>query len=145
MRNKFCFICCLLLLVACADKQGKEVTDGKDSQSTSEVTDGKGSPVTYQAEPDSPWGSFTMPIKEAEYTLQAPASQQDEILVNWIIKVINTGEDLGIDVDSIVYPEGTICSYSRTRKTFKVSARDGANYWFTVSNIDWLVKTNIQR
>lgn len=145
MRNKIFFICCLLLLVACADKQGKEVTDGKDSQSTSKVTDGKGSPVTYQAEPDSPWGSFTMPIKEAEYTLQAPASQQDETLVNWIIKVINTGEDLGINVDSIVYPEGTICSYSRTRKTFKVSARDSAAYWFTVSNIDWLVKTNIQR
>ena len=133
MRNKIFFICCLLLLVACSDKQGKEVKDGKDSQTESGIT--------YQAEPDSPWGSFTMPIKEAEYTLQAPASQQDETLVNWIIKVINTGEDLGINVDSIVYPEGTICL--RTRKTFKVSARDSAAYWFTVSNIDWLVKTNI--
>lgn len=134
MRNKIFFICCLLLLVACSDKQGKEVTDGKDSQTESEIT--------YQAEPDSPWGSFTMPIKEAEYTLQAPASQQDETLVNWMVKVINTGEDLGINVDSIVYPEGTI--RLRTRKTFKVSARDSAAYWFTVSNIDWLVKTNIQ-
>lgn len=143
MQNKFCFICCLLLLVACADKQGKEVTDGKDSQSTSKVTDDKGSKVTYQAEPDSPWGSFTMPIKDAQYTIEAPASQQNETLVQWSIVVINTGEDLEIDVDAIEYPKGTIHSYSRSRKTFKVSARDSASYWFTVSNIDWLVKTNI--
>ncbi len=135
MRNKIFFICCLLLLVACSDKQGKEVKDGKDSQTEFGIT--------YQAEPDSPWGSFTMPIKEAEYTLQAPASQQDETLVNWMVKVINTGEDLGIDIEHLPYPKGTIRNYNSRRKTFKVSARDGADYWFTVSNIDWLVKTNI--
>lgn len=135
MRNKLLF-CCLLLLVACADKQGKEVTDGKDSQAKSEVT--------YQAEPDSPWGSFTMPVKDASYTIEAPCSQEDETLVQWAVEVVNTGEDLGINVDAIEYPEGTIRSYSRSRKTFKVSARDSAAYWFTVSNIDWLVKTNIQ-
>lgn len=136
MRNKIFFIGCLFLLVACSDKQGKEVKNGKDSQTESGIT--------YQAEPDSPWGSFTMPIKEAEYIVQAPASQQEETLVNWIVTVKNTGEDLGINVDDIVYPEGTIRSYSRTRNTFKVSARDSAAYWFTISDIDWLVKTNIQ-
>ena len=134
MRNKLLF-CCLLLLVACADKQGKEVTDGNDSQAKSEVT--------YQAEPDSPWGSFTMPVKDAQYTVQAPISQQNDSLVQWSIVVINTGEDLEFDAESLLYPEGTIRSYSRTRKTFKVSARDGANYWFTLSDIDWQVKTNI--
>lgn len=134
MRNKLLF-CCLLLLVACADKQGKEVTDGKDSQAKSVVT--------YQAEPDSPWGSFTMPVKDAQYTIQAPLSQQSDSLVQWSIKVINTGEDLEIDVDAIEYPAGTIRSYSRTRNTFKVSAQDGGIYWFTISDIDWLVKTNI--
>ena len=143
MRNKFCFICCLLLLVACADKQGKEVTDGKDSQSTSEVANGKDSQVTYQAEPDSPWGSFTMPVKDAQYTVQAPFSQQNDSLVSWSIVVENLDEDLGVNVDAIEYPEGTIHSYSRSRKTFKVSARDSAAYWFTISDIDWRIKTNI--
>lgn len=120
----------VFLLVACSDKQDKDITDPKTG-------------VTYQSEPDSPWGSFILPIKEAEYTIQAPASQQSETLVQWTISVENTGESLNIDVDKMEYPEGTIRSYNRSRNTFKVSARDGADYWFTIANIDWIVRTNI--
>ncbi len=135
MPNKIFFIVCLLLLVACSDKQGKEVKEGKDSKTKTEVT--------YQAEPNSPWGSFTMPVKEATYALQAPASQQDESLVQWKIKVYCAEEDLFINADKMTYPEGTIRSYNSSRKTFKVSARDSAVYLFTVSNTDWIVRTNI--
>lgn len=123
----------VVLLFSCSDRQSKDVTSGKSAQTT----------IAYQSEPDSPWGSFTMPVKEATYTIEAPRSQEEETLVQWFVKVENTGEDLGINVDNMEYPEGNIRNYNRSRKTFKVSARDSAAYWFTVSNIDWLVRTMI--
>lgn len=126
----------VILLVSCADRQGNDIKNGKSGKSAQTT-------ISYQSEPDSPWGSFTMPVKEATYTIEAPRSQEEETLVQWSVEVINTGEDLGINVDNMEYPEGNIRNYNSRRKTFKVSARDSAAYWFTVSNIDWLVKTMI--
>lgn len=126
----------VVLLFSCSDKHGSDINGGKSGKNAQTT-------ITYQSEPDSPWGSFTMPVKEATYTIEAPRSQEDETLVQWFVKVENTGEDLGINVDNMEYPEGNIRNYNRSRKTFKVSARDSAAYWFTVSNIDWLVRTMI--
>lgn len=128
----------VVLLFSCSDKHGSDINGGKSGKSAQTT-------ITYQSEPDSPWGSFTMPVKDTAYTIEAPRSQEDEKLVLWSVKVENTGEDLGINVDNMEYPEGNIRNYNRSRKTFTVSARDSAAYWFTVSNIDWLVKTTIQR
>lgn len=128
----------VVLLFSCSDRQGNDIKNGKSGKSAQTT-------ITYQSEPDSPWGSFTMPVKDTTYTIEAPRSQEDETLVLWSVKVENTGEDLGINVDNMEYPEGNIRNYNRSRKTFTVSARDSAAYWFTVSNIDWLVKTTIQR
>ena len=128
----------VVLLFSCADRQGNDIKNGKSGKSAQTT-------ITYQSEPDSPWGSFTMPVKDTTYTIEAPQSQQTETLVLWSVEVINTEEDLGINVDNIEYPKGNIRNHNRSRKTFTVSARDSAAYWFTVSNIDWLVKTTILR
>ena len=128
----------VVLLFSCSDRQGNDIKNGKSGKSAQTT-------IRYQSEPDSPWGSFTMPVKDTTYTIEAPRSQEDETLVLWSVEVENTGESLNINVDKLPYPEGTIRNYNSSRKTFKVSARDSAAYWFTVSNIDWLVKTTIQR
>lgn len=126
----------VLLLVSCSDKHGSDINGGKSGKNTPTT-------ITYQSEPDSPWGSFTMPVKDSTYTIEAPRSQEDETLVLWAVRVINTGESLNVNANNVEYPEGTIRIYNSRRRTFTVSARDSAAYWFTVSNIDWLVKTTI--
>lgn len=128
----------VVLLFSCADRQGTDIKNGKSGKSAQTT-------ISYQSEPDSPWGSFTMPVKDTTYTIEAPASQQTETLVLWAVKVINTEEEMNINEDGMEYPEGNIRIYNSRRKTFKVSARDSADYWFEVSDIEWIVKTTIQR
>lgn len=133
MKRIVLLLSLVFFVAACSDRQGKDIQQGTTVQET----------ITYQAEPDSPWGSFTVPVKEATYTIEAPRSQEDETMVPWLIEVENVGEDLGVNADNINYPEGTIREYFSRRQAFKVSACDSAKYWFSIKKEDWRVKTLI--
>lgn len=54
--------------------------------------------VTYKPEKDSPYGSFTFPIKETTYTIHALPSQDAKDLALWEIKLTINDSYLGIKI-----------------------------------------------
>lgn len=99
--------------------------------------------VTYKPEKDSPYGSFTFPIKETTYTIHALPSQDAKDLVLWEIKLTIYDSFLGIKETK--YADGIIAVYDPFRGNFRVSAYDGANFVFKAKSHGWLVQTNIKK
>lgn len=99
--------------------------------------------VTYKPEKDSPWGTFTFPIKDTTYTIHALPNQEASYLVEWEIKV--SIHDVYQEVGKVKYAEGIIAVYDHFRGTFKVSALDDGTYIFKAKNHGWVVRTFIKK
>ncbi len=100
--------------------------------------------VTYKPEKDSPWGTFTFPIKDTTYTIHALPNQEANYLVEWEIQVSIQDAYYNNSV-RWEYVDGIIAVYDRLHGTFKVSALDDGTYIFKAKNHGWVVRTFIKK